>query len=271
MGAVGGKGGDGISGMGENGGADTTTPAESGESVGANAGGTGSTGYWFNGGRVIDTDRKYYTQDKVSSSSTKITLNSDNPTYTISGYQSATFNSATGTWTLSNSGSVTYNFPFYREYYSYFYSGSLTEIRSVYPYRSDTVNIETTQYKATEHHEYTYTKAWGKCYGGAGGGGASGSAAGGNPASPHSQTTRTGGTGASGGSRDAATIYGKGGDGGHGGGGGGGGGGSAIWTHRNASSYTCAAGVGGAGGAGGSGGAGAPGCIILYYRRPVTE
>lgn len=265
VGAVGGKGGDGISGMGESGGADTTTPAESGESVGANAGGTGSTGYWFNGGSAVVS----YTDPSIADSSQHTDYSASDLPKSYSGYSSYSFDSSTGIYTGTGTYStVTMTVQSAAKRWPDRYTASGQTLTRVFGYFSGSkyqyyVNI----FKAKP----VYGIAWGKCYGGAGGGGSSGYAVGGNSASPQSQTTRTGGAGASGGSRDAATIYGKGGDGGHGGGGGGGGGGSAIWTHQNASSYTCAAGVGGAGGAGGSGGAGAPGCIILYYRRPVTE
>lgn len=122
------------------------------------------------------------------------------------------------------------------------------------------------------HYEDESSGLYGYMYirlGGGGGGGASSSGNG------NAGYTGNGGTGASASAQPAKTVYGTGGDGGNGGGGGGGTGAayyrygkyqypgepSGIW-------YTPSA---GAGGAGGEGGAGAPGCIILYYRRPVTE
>lgn len=65
---------------------------------------------------------------------------------------------------------------------------------------------------------------------------------------------------------DMPTVFGKGGGGGYGGGGGGGGGYAAGSDERYIFS-----GSGGLGGSGGHGGDAAPGCIILYYRKPVTD
>lgn len=85
-----------------------------------------------------------------------------------------------------------------------------------------------------------------------------------------------GGEGGVGGNGDAganAVNYGNGGGGGHGGGGGGGGGGNSYRGENNRPPYTVTyynARFGGDGGTGGAGGDGAPGCIILYYREPVT-
>ena len=107
---------------------------------------------------------------------------------------------------------------------------------------------------------------WKNRWGGSGGGGAAiasdGSAA----------SNVSGGSGAAATPPAAATGYGTGGTGGNGGGGGGGTGGA--WFYRDARSgadgiwYTPS---GGAGGAGSAGGTGAPGCVILYYRKPVPE
>lgn len=94
-------------------------------------------------------------------------------------------------------------------------------------------------------------------------------------------TYMAGGRGGDGGQGAAATVYGCGGSGG-GGGGGAGATGSTSCSASPASGVILSAsgnsltvyndgGAWSSGGAGGSGGAGAPGCIILYYRRPVTE
>lgn len=105
--------------------------------------------------------------------------------------------------------------------------------------------------------------------GGGGGGGAADSANGGDA------TGVNGGAGANGVAGIDGINYGDGGAGGNGGGGGGGG--CGFYNRHGAYKYGgqspgyWATGDGGAGGAGGSGGAGAPGCIILYYRKPVPE
>lgn len=88
-----------------------------------------------------------------------------------------------------------------------------------------------------------------------------------------------GGSGGTGGNGSNATIFGCGGAGGGGGGGAGALGGASastalksgyVWSSNPKNNFIYD-GAWSTGGAGGSGGAGAPGCIILYYRRPVTE
>lgn len=99
-------------------------------------------------------------------------------------------------------------------------------------------------------------------FGGNGGGGAASGQNGGNASHPG------GGKGADAEPPQAPTGYGTGGTGGNGGGGGGGAG--AI--RATGTGYgTWAVNEGGGGGSGSLGSAGAPGCIILYYRKPVTE
>ncbi len=267
-GLAGGKGGDGISGMKDNGNAETANPAEDGEDVGNHYGGSGATGFKFSGGSAVES------YSKKSNGYTNTTINPSTLPKSISGYEGYTFDSSTGqykttgtykTETITKQPEGVVSDKMWGPLYTA--SGQTLKIISV-TYRY-TVGYYMTEYSYSVTPNYGI--AWDKCYGGSGGGGASGAANGGNAVIGSSSGSGTGGTGARGGSRSAATVYGKGGDGGHGGGGGGGGGGSAIWTRKNASSSTCKAGTGGAGGAGGSGGAGAPGCIILYYRKPVTE
>lgn len=83
-----------------------------------------------------------------------------------------------------------------------------------------------------------------------------------------------GGAGANGDNGANAATYGTGGGGGHGGAGGGGAG-ALSYRFKNNTAVTNTftwynQRYGGAAGTGGSGGNGAPGCIILYYREPVT-
>ena len=106
--------------------------------------------------------------------------------------------------------------------------------------------------------------------GGAGGGGASGNANGGNA------NGYVCGNGASAVQPAAKTDYGCGGDGGNGGGGSGAGG-STYWHYQRRNmapsyiNYTYDIYTVGTPGSGAPGGFGAPGCIILYYRRPVSQ
>ena len=126
--------------------------------------------------------------------------------------------------------------------------------------------------------------SWNHSNGGGGGGGAAygrGGNAGENGASAWSydETTNTsylyGGGGGNGGaakSAPQATSYGSAGNGGNGGGGGGGAGGFNYSRSGSGGEYVRAvySPSAGQGGAGTAGGTGAAGCIILYYREPVT-
>lgn len=118
--------------------------------------------------------------------------------------------------------------------------------------------------------------------GGGGGSGASvtaGGLPGGNgvftgAGSTHGYLTSTGANGVSGGAREAPLNYGDGGHGGHGGSGGGGAG-AALYRIRGSGlgldvSVTLR-GYGGSGGAGGSSSAGVQGCVLLFYRVPITD
>ena len=259
-GLAGGKGGDGISGMDEDGNADTTSSAENGAAVGTHTGGNGQKGFQFEGGYGIVSYKNPSSWEPVSSG------NIPSGT-TYSGGTSYSLDRTTGRYSTSGntSGTVYKGMP---QTIVYSASGqTLTE--STYNWSSLSSSPTRIVRKITSVP--VYGTIWTKCYGGSGGGGASGAANGSNAVIGNASTPGTGGAGARGGSRSAAVIYGNGGSGGHGGGGGGGGGGSAIWTKSNAGSSTCDGGSGGAAGAGGSGGAGAAGCIILYYRKPVTD
>lgn len=140
------------------------------------------------------------------------------------------------------------------------------------------------RYETTDWSDFRQTIS----HGGSGGGGASGDADGTAGAALSFVVTSEGrsyrrvtvyGAGGNGGNavnRAAKQMYGAGGDGGNGGGGGGGVLGLYEYQYypdgpNKKTVYITKSLTGGAGGAGGSGGAGAPGCIILYYRRPVTE
>lgn len=111
---------------------------------------------------------------------------------------------------------------------------------------------------------------------GGGGGGASASRNGtnGSDATIESGVDKRGadgGRGANGASGSPGATYGCAGAGGNGGGGGGGAGSWYYWQKSSEGVfYVTYRAYGGSGGTGGAGGAGAPGCVILYYRRPVT-
>ena len=107
--------------------------------------------------------------------------------------------------------------------------------------------------------------------GGGGGGAAVGSQGGDGTAgrilADNTPVPGAGGNGADAAAIPAKTVYGCGGDGGHGGGGGGKAGQSGgVKQSPSVRPGTTP----GQGGKGSAGGAGAPGCIILYYRRPIT-
>lgn len=107
---------------------------------------------------------------------------------------------------------------------------------------------------------------------GGGGGGAAVGSQGGDGTAGRILGDNTTVPGAGGNGTDAAaipakTVYGCGGDGGHGGGGGGKAGQSGGVNQSPSVRPGTTPGLGGKGSAGG---AGAPGCIILYYRRPIT-
>lgn len=107
--------------------------------------------------------------------------------------------------------------------------------------------------------------------GGGGGGAAVGSQGGDGTAGrilgDNTPVPGAGGNGADAAAIPAKTVYGCGGDGGHGGGGGGKAGQSGGVNQSPSVRPGTTPGLGGKGSAGG---AGAPGCIILYYRRPIT-
>lgn len=147
-----------------------------------------------------------------------------------------------------------------------------------------------TEMETKSGNDFRYAPGWWGRWGeyGYGGGNAyeaNGGIANSAPYGTNSSSTSTvfaspasGGIGATAQAPSAAVVYGQGGAGGNGGGGGGAFGAAQAevrWRYGLSSHGTASLTSNhywpAAGGAGSAGGAGAPGCIILYYRRPVTE
>lgn len=113
-------------------------------------------------------------------------------------------------------------------------------------------------------------------FGGPGGGGAAKSSNGGDAGNSHPSyygEPLPGGDGANAEEPSNPLNWGNGGNGGHGGGGGGGGGGMTINvnTGEQLTDIAWYNSIGGTGGSGSHGTAGADGCIIIYYRRPISN